>query len=139
MPCRARAGRTYVLTWPASAAASTFCPQLPDKHLEKVRSTYLGVAPYAIHENAPREHVPRPQQEVAQHFVLGGCQADITPTTPRPAESRLERDVGKAQHLGAFGGAGSQEPLAACGQQRDGGALRPQASQPASGSAGTQP
>src|SRR6185312_4798707 len=94
---------------PGLAAALGLAPQVADVDVEGVRREAEVVAPDALEDQRPRQHLARVEEEQLEQRELGPRQLDPLAAARHLARAGIELDVGEAERLaGAVAGAAQQ-------------------------------
>ena len=86
---------------PRLAAGLGLAPQVADVDVERVRGEAEVVAPDALEDDRPRQHLARVEQEQLEQRELGARQLDPLLSARDLARARVELEVGEAERVAA--------------------------------------
>ena len=79
------------------AAGLGLLAQVADVHVERVRAVAEVVAPDAVEDHRPRQHLPRVAQEQLEQRELGPRQDELLAATGHLAGTGVQLEVGEAE------------------------------------------
>ena len=92
------------LDQPRLVALLGLAPEVADVDVERVRAEAEVVAPDALEDHRPGQHLPRVEQEELQQSELGARQLDRIAAAVHEPCRRVERDVGELEHVALSAG-----------------------------------